>query len=1181
MDPARVVATTFSRKAAQEIRTRVTRELERLALAPATSVYSASLGLGDTLSDDEVRVHARRAMSRLPAARFGTLHSFAMGIVRAHAMELGLGPGFELATELDSRALAEDAIARALESRLAQSEGVVRSLAEAAGGVERLVAELRNLLVQLEEDGRSARDLAMPGGDVDAIERLVAALVEHAQSLTGAPKFDAAARDLVRAWQGGDEAAVESATVALCAIPALGKKSPEVEAFALFRKALVGTTNEDKGRRLVRIYRMRHQFFEHARVVRDLLAAAEVDIERESRARAAIGFGEILRAARELLRDRPDVAADVGASIDALLVDEFQDTSRVQRDVLQLLWAKNEVRQAGHVPSIASVRHRGLLVVGDRKQSIYGFRGADVGVFAELAVGLAGEPARQALGIAPGVTWEPREPLADFCALRYNRRSVAEVLTFVNAFSARRFCPADPPPALYEIAYVPSTEDLLVPPERAKHEAVAGPPAARTTWLRVKASGPTSTRMEEALVIAKRISTLVDSGAFRLKESEPPKPIAYRDLAVLASTNGMLDALAFALAQSNIPYVVAGKGFYRTREVRDLAAMLAWIVEPSDGQAALEVLRGPWAGLHDETLLALVRLSGGLMGVDDWLSLVSPTPDASEDYRMLASIGALVTELARCAPRLGPGAVLREVVRAVSFEDVLAALPRGAQRVANVRKLLILADMHTDSREFLAWLSEASERELGESEAATFSRDDDAVRLLTIHASKGLDFPVVFIPEIGTTRSRSDKGAVRVRTGTGDEPNVLSVRAADEHGLVLEPPSFAEAHASAKRRDRAERQRVAYVAVTRAADALYLVGGRAQEDVDVGASTLAVLEGLADPRASRDACFAIEEVDVPCSVTQRVEPPEVKGTDVVGASPPPVVSRSRAWRSLPVAPTALADFRSCPRRFELLHVVGLPERPRSRGVTAPSDRPVEVPGVALDARAQGTLAHAVLERVSLAAFGAQNAQEYVREAILAEGVIDGHPHYASVVARVVPFLRGTFASAAAAAGASWRREVAFVLPIDAADGRSVVLRGTIDLVVVWPDGSVDVVDYKSARSGHSSAHAFQLDTYGLAARSLFPSAKRLRVGLLFLGGSADEADTPVWRALADEAYLRAEILSAGESLINARYVGAFPRVATGLCEEMHCAFLGRCHGSPGVEPLGNTTDSNPPCATTT
>ena len=1180
LDPSRVVATTFSRKAAAEIRSRVTHELERLASAPATSAYIASLrenaqarraAVGG-LTDEQVRTRSRRALSRLPSARFGTLHSFATGIVRAHAIELGLGPGFELATEAEARERADDAIARALEARFAVSPDVVRGLAEASGGVDRLVVQLRRILAQLEEDGRAARDLALPARDAELIEASVRALVEHARSLQAIPRFEAAARDLVSAWSRGDEAAVETSSTALCGIAATGKKTPELEAFAVFRKGLGGATNEEKGRRLARAFRMRHRFGEHALIVRDVLGTAEVEIERAGRARAAIGFGEILRAARELLRDRPDVAEAVGGAIDALLVDEFQDTSRVQRDLLQLLWARPGTREAGRIPPLSAVRSAGLLVVGDRKQSIYGFRGADVGVFAEVAVGLAGAPAREALGILPGVTWEPREPLADFCALRHNRRSVPGILSFANAFSARRFSAGDPPPELFEIEYVPSTEDLLVPPELA--HVTVNDAVPRTTWLRVRPKGASSSRLEEALVIAHRIQRIAADASMRIGVDQ--RPVRWRDVAVLASTNGMLDAVSFALAQAEIPHIVAGKSFFRTREVRDLAALLGLVLDPSDRLAMLEVLRGPWVGVHDETLLGLTRAGEGLVAPHSWTDPPQPDLVRLEDRGALADTAALIAELRRCAGRLGPGAILREAVRGRGFDEVLAALPRGQQRVANVRKLLAVADRHNDARAFRQWLDDASEQELAESEAATFSEDDDAVRLLTVHASKGLDFPIVFIPEIGASPPRPEKGAARIALGAGDGPNTVAVRAADDTGLVIEPPSFASAYATTRRRDRAERQRLAYVAITRAADVMFLVGGRAREGSgDVAASTLGVLEELArDGGAAAAASLAIEDVDVPAPLVRRHPGPLV----VPGVAAPSRPAFVPSWRALPIAPTALADFDHCARRFELVHVLGLPEHVRG----ARASDSTRSGSTGLDARLQGTLAHAVLERVPTAAFAGLDAAGAASRALAAEGIPAEHAEHAAIVARVERFLLGSYARTLAERGAELRREVDFVLVIDDAQGRSVVLRGSMDLVVVWPDGAVDVVDYKSARSGAGDAYAFQLDVYALAARAMFPHAPGLRAGLVYLGG-ASSAGEPAWRTLPDEADVRSRLAALGDRVVRARWEGAFPRVDLRRCEAIYCGFIGRCHAStaPDLGSVENGTERKPPRATTT
>lgn len=1167
LDPSRVVATTFSRKAAAEIRARVATELDKLASAPASSAYRASLReTVPDLDDDAIIKRARTAIARLPHARFGTLHSFATGIVRSYAVELGLGPGFDLATEADARARAEEAVAGALERRFAVTPEIVRALADASSGIDRLVTQLRRMLVQLEEDGRSPRELALAEGDEAALDASWRALIGHARALSvDGGRFSEVARDLASAASSDDEARIEAAAIALCAMRIAGKKTPEVESFATFRAGLPGTTNEERGRRLVRSHRARRRFAEHARLVREVLSEASQEIEDRGRARAELGFGEILRAARELLRDRPDVATEVASTIDALLVDEFQDTSRVQRDLLQLLWAKPTARKAGQIPPLAAIRERGLLVVGDRKQSIYGFRGADVGVFAELAVGLAGAPAREALGIPAGVTWEPKTPLADFHALRHNRRSVPSILAFANAFSARRFRPGEPPPELFEIDYVPETEDLLVPPEKEEAAIEAKGEPARTTWLRVKPKGSSSTRLEEALVIADRVRALSADGR------------ELRDIAVLASTNGMLDAVAFALAQADIPYVVAGRSFFRTREIRDLAAFLAFVLDPSDRIAMLEVLRGPWAAVHDETLLALTAPGKGLVAPSQWSEPPNPDLLHDEDRAALSAISELVLALSRSAGRLGPGAILREGVRARSLEAVLAAMPRGDQRVANARKLLAIADRHADVRAFHRWLTEAMDQEMSESEAATFSEEDDAVRLLTIHASKGLDFPVVLIPEISAPATRTEKGAARIVLGAGDEPNVLAVRIADVDGIVLEPPSFASAWTDARRRERAERQRLSYVAITRAAEEMIFVGGRTSETtLDEGASSLAVLEAMAG-----HPHLIVEDVEVPA--------PRIRGADESKDAPDadaPAKDAARirpAWRSLPIAPTALSDFAHCARRFELVHLLGLPEhvRPSSTERLKSANAP-RAPGPQLDSRLQGTIAHAVLERLPTTAIGGKDdPTPVISRVLVTEGVAADHPQHAAIVARVNRFVRSGYARSFEGE-ADLRREVDFVLGVDDEAGRTVTLRGSMDLVVVWRDGSVDVVDYKSARGGDVDTYAFQLDVYALAARTMFPDAPRLRAGLVFLGGGSGE---PVWRPLPAESEVRARLAALGDRLVDARWSESFPRVAIDRCEVIHCGFIGRCHASYG-SPSGDAsedagTEANPSRATTT
>src|SRR5690606_19711473 len=144
------------------------------------------------------------------------------------------------------------------------------------------------ILGQLEEDGRPAREIELDANDSVTIENRMRELLGHARAISSPPGAAYAARDLASAWDAGDEQRIEDAVAALTALPARGKKTPELESFFLFRADLAGARNEEKGRRLARAWRTRHAFIRHATLVRDVLAEAEADIERSGRARATL-----------------------------------------------------------------------------------------------------------------------------------------------------------------------------------------------------------------------------------------------------------------------------------------------------------------------------------------------------------------------------------------------------------------------------------------------------------------------------------------------------------------------------------------------------------------------------------------------------------------------------------------------------------------------------------------------------------------------------------------------------------------------------------------------------------------------------------------------------------------------------------------------------------------------------
>jgi ATP-dependent helicase/nuclease subunit A len=914
VDPARIVATTFSRKAAAEIRARFVSALSRLAAAEPNAPYRADLDAARARVGEapwtprEFAVAATRALTRAPNAQIGTLHSFAATIVRDVSPEIGLSPSFRLADEEETLALKRGAIERAIGAALDRDEAAVRSLARAAGGAEPLVEHIERLLDRLLEEGYDPRDVVV-GDDAAAIAARAASIADAARMVDASDPRCAAAAAFVGAVEKDDARALESALVELWSTRKTKNLPDAVLMLLAERDVSAGKTNEHRARVFAQLFAARHDVAKSADFARDLLTACDLEIRAAFARESALDFGGVLRVARDALRNDPEIAAAVGARYDALLVDEFQDTSRLQRQIVELLWEREpSARAPGADARLSDIRRQGLFVVGDRKQSIYSFRGADVGVFTDLCIGLAGSAAREALDVPPGVGTSPSETLADFVALRHNRRAVEPLLSFANAFSARRLVPVDTAPKLYEIAYAPATEDLLVPPG---YDVPDGGDA--TTWLRVAdKSGRGSDAHDEAAAIASHVSELVAEGG-----------VSWRDCAVLATTNAMLDATAFAFSRAAIPYVVAGSGFFAAREVRDVVAMLALVVRPDDRVSMLTVLRGPWLAARDETLLALADPIVGLVAVEGWTDEARLARAHADDRDGLVALARLVRALRASIDRIGAAAALREAVSAADLEAVLIQLPRGVQRVANVRKLLDMAGRSSNARALLAWIRDATAREAREVEAAAFSEEDDAVRLLTVHASKGLAFPVVFVPQVGKGARPASHDVILLESHP-DGPPMLSTRVVPRGSWdTIEPPSYERALGEARRRTRAEASRLAYVAVTRAERALVLVGDRRPPKGEPSLAYLATNAAVLDELAANVSECEAARLDVRVGVwaAPAARPVETRPAAVVPKPP------NLRWRRLPLAAPALQDFAHCHRRFELARTLAMPEPP--------------------------------------------------------------------------------------------------------------------------------------------------------------------------------------------------------------------------------------------------------------
>jgi ATP-dependent helicase/nuclease subunit A len=1186
--PARILALTFGEKAAAELRGRVRSRFEELALAPA-----ADAALVAACSERAVPVpdaaEWRAAAAAVASAPVATFHSFAAAVLRRHAAGAGLDPAFVLLDEHQAsalrRAAAEATVLAALDA--ADVQALVRELDFSKGDESRgrgLVEHILDVAARLDEEGAGAAELH---GRCDDLHEAAAA---HARAV-GAYRaaFDALYAAL---WNdkrpikgvGGQKAMWMRSRqthvyAALAAIPPSLDPALEPTLAEADREICSGNYGggEIKPSRDVLKQAAAELAEAHASHVAASLAATFVRLlgqageayEREKQRLAALDFADLLRRTRDLLRESPGARAETQARFDALMVDEFQDTNPLQKQLLDLCRA----------PGV----HR--LVVGDPKQSIYEFRGADMTVFGDVAVETGGRGGR-------------------VLALTESRRGRAPLVELVNRLFARVMSGGA---HAFEIAFEPERDALA--PVRLCPDAEEAPGAPAVQVIDV------DDKDDEPAAVASLVRRFVDEGRrvwHRGADGGPETsaPARWRDVAILLRRFTRLDEFLRELRRVGVPhYVVGGRGFYEQQEIRDLCHALTLVDEPDDALAFLGVLRSPLVGVSDRTLLTLTdALPSRSSGKKAKLTL---RPLLSGDYRppadlpadeatRLADYLALYKRLRRHADRLGVAGLMRAIVGASDLPAVLAATPYGEQQIANLEQLLGQAAAHDAAglsrATFVRALKAQVERERSLAPPAqVLGEHDDVVRVMTVHQSKGLEFPVVVVPECGVLEKDASPQVVYDRAaGLG-----VKVRNADGE---LVPSSRAHRGLDLRKaRGRAESLRLFYVACTRARDHLVLAGSALRGR---GTWRHHLDEWLeSDPLAAELAGRVAGDQAPAAAVTP--SPAELEPAMLAGTALPPgtlpaeleAMVATLAERLGPprgvartmVAPvTELSDFDDCARRYRLRHEVGLAEHRTSLKVIQPARGGAAVaasidevldPG-GLDALERGTLAHRLLERVELVDYAARG-EAALDELLVREGHVAPLGADARDVRDAVRRLLDAPLGRALAARApgSFAREESFVFAPRAAAGASartrLLLKGQIDLVLFDDDGVI-VLDYKLSRSTapHANDYRFQLGAYAAAARALF--GRPVRAGLVHLRDRVPEPRL----ASFDDAELdaiEARLAAIAAELAEARRVGRFPGRELATCVALECGYRSRCH-APSAAPPRPPSSTPPPAS---
>jgi ATP-dependent helicase/nuclease subunit A len=1150
ISPTRIVATTFSRAAAREIRERLERRFAGVAGGDeveqrkrlGTGLEAAAATRGVSLG--ELRRRATRALEELPDATIDTLHNLCARILREHGLELGIAPTFAILEEQRSLEETEQTIDEVLSEALADTGrralGAAQLL-DASGGLDRLRNWMLALLSRLDDEGLDAGQLER-GDEGAAARRAEATLLRVCQELASDPDSPRAApaRAVLDALATrSDTLDADRLSRAFAALAGEAKGRTAVGSAGL--KALLeqtrGRNNPDRARALVRLIVEGPSLAERLHGVADVIGEIQTRLRQRHVGEHRLGFGDLLRLTRDGLRDEPEVARAAGQRIELLLVDEFQDTSRVQCELLLLLRERserNQVRPPGTLPRASDIRERGLVLVGDRKQSIYGFRGADVSVFAELATALAGEEAARLLDVPGTAQSAASEPsVADVSTLVDSYRSDRAIIEAVNTIANRDFVPRLE--QTFEIRYA-KAEALRVPAARSHVEQ------GSFTLLLEDGLTPQAEPLVQRAQGGMRSALAV--AAFCARAAREGRPLG--SLAILSRRRATLPVLGFALDHFGVPYVLSGRDLYGTPEVRDLFAALRLSQMPRDRHALGVIARSPLGGLSDQALVELSDVRRGLLPFQEWdIGRLSQANDAQLAALLVARLEAFL----RVAPRLSPRDAICDVIERFELEAVLSLLPRGAVRLANLGRLQEIAGQHGGNlAAFVRFITRQIASELDETEAALFSPDDDAVRLLTIHGSKGLAFPTVVLADADAVEV-TPTAPFGILRRAGARP-LLVVRHAGDDGPII-TDSQLELGEDGKARAAAERQRLSYVALTRAEHEL-VIALPAQPRSGTLAKTVLELES--------ENAFAQLDGFRKLGVSELLGEAKLQPVAAAAATAPPSLRPPEA-SAVVLGVTALADFRICPRRFSLLHLHGLAEPRRGTASRA-------APEPNADPRLAGIAAHHVLEHFPLERWGEPPDPALLAAALEAAGLAPSSATGQKTLAGLTRFLGGAYAATVRREAVRVEREVALSVVLSgpsrsapqlelfgsAGGSAPLVVKATLDLLVELGDGSLHVIDYKRTRGGERDRHRYadQLSLYRSVVRQRF--GKTPRVGLLHLLGEAAE---PEWLEPPE-----ADPSAIASGFVAARARDSWSPAPERVCRRVECGFIGSCYAKP-------------------
>lgn len=1075
VNPTNIVAITFTRKAADEIKGRV-----RQAVSECV----------EQAQNDLERLRWQEHLQKVESAPISTIHSLCSRILRDNPVETQLDPEFTILEDFEAQDFFKETLQQYLRKNI-KDNAALRRLVQTYGvnSFVNQVTALGDKLSELVREDNLAEPYLKAKEELPALQ----------QKLFAAVREVIEAREALGAKTKGRQTLTEAAGL----LDEMQKQllAPEPDCSLLDASGVVKVSGKALAAELTNLKNLRQELnhvllnAKGCDLVQDWLAVLQefyACLSARKQENNVLFNDDLDLLAIEHLQKNEALRQKYQERYKYIMVDEFQDTNERQRQLIYLLCG-NKLDGKNN-----------LFIVGDVKQSIYRFRHADVSVFNRVKEDIA-QNAGQNLG------------------MKTNFRSTQSIVESCNI----AFC---------QLMDLPKEEICL------EHHEGANTGGAKVCLLQVPYKSKDDDLGAKEDKWQKEAEAIAAYLQQELPKVEPQlRPGASKAILLRAMTH--CEILRQTLQGYGINCVVVkGKGFYEQQEVLDILNLLAAL---HNRYASLELagaLRSNYFGLDDAALTQLFWQTENDKPLWDVLQAVGSGElqlNLQPEQQALAMHAAeRLRSLRQAAALMALPELFAQLWDELKPEFVLSQQENGPSKLANVKKLRRLAQQYCQTKQasLAEWLQNVKDlRASSSKEPAATVQADDALQIMTIHNSKGLEFDLVILPQLDKS-VKGDTASIKYLPGKEGDQGLLGIKVPDKEMQLQNSGVYELAKVRDSELEEEESRRLLYVAMTRAKKQLLMVGTVAEEKLPEAVIGLPAAKGWWQQlQAVYEADWEKQESSCPwvrllCAdalspaVAQQGEQQQLALEPLALAPLPAYAACGRTCFTA----SALQTYLHCQRQYYYQQVLAVPELEQ----TVAGEQAHELP-----ASVTGSIVHKALELYN----------GYNAEAVFAIALEEFAPGAAAAQAKSM-FDAYIVSDLYKALPKKQKRELEFVQPLQ----QELAAEGVIDLLAFDEDDNMIIVDYKTGTPPEPDevklGYAYQLALYKDAAEKLYPGKKVVRAELHFLQNMS------VWQLPLDKSYLQ-EAVELCEEISGKGEEDDFACSCNDSCAYCHYAYL--------------------------